>query len=138
MLNRITLCGRMTKDPELRYTLSQTPVATFTLAVDRDFADKNTHQRPVDFIDCVAWRDTGLFAMKYFKKSSMTMVDGRLQIRDWTDKNGNQRRTAEVVVDNIYFGEGRRNTSNEEVPSKSKPTTTQTWQKPETEGANNG
>ncbi|MCD7748738.1 MAG: single-stranded DNA-binding protein [Oscillospiraceae bacterium] len=108
MLNHIDLMGRLTRDPELRYTQSNTPVATFTLAVDRDFADKTTGQRPTDFIDCVAWRQTGEFVSKYFSKGSMAAVSGRLQIRDWTDREGNKRRSAEVVVDNVYFGESKR------------------------------
>ena len=103
MLNHITIQGRLTRDPELRYTGSGTPVAGFALAVDRDFADKATGTREVDFIDCVAWRATGEFAAKYFSKGSMAVVSGRLQMRDWTDKDGNKRRSAEVVADNIYF-----------------------------------
>ncbi|MCD8117535.1 MAG: single-stranded DNA-binding protein [Oscillospiraceae bacterium] len=111
MLNHIDLMGRLTRDPELRYTQSNTPVATFTLAVDRDFADKATGQRPTDFIDCVAWRQTGEFVSKYFTKGSMAVVSGRLQIRDWTDREGNKRRSAEIVVDNVYFGESKRRDS---------------------------
>ncbi|MCD8087838.1 MAG: single-stranded DNA-binding protein [Oscillospiraceae bacterium] len=111
MLNHIDLMGRLTRDPELRYTQSNTPVATFTLAVDRDFADKTTGQRPTDFIDCVAWRQTGEFVSKYFSKGSMAVVSGRLQIRDWTDRDGNKRRSAEIVVDNVYFGESKRRDS---------------------------
>ncbi|MCD7844810.1 MAG: single-stranded DNA-binding protein [Oscillospiraceae bacterium] len=111
MLNHIDLMGRLTRDPELRYTQSNTPVATFTLAVDRDFADKTTGQRPTDFIECVAWRQTGEFVSKYFSKGSMAAVSGRLQIRDWTDREGNKRRSAEVVVDNVYFGESKRRDS---------------------------
>ena len=103
MLNHITIQGRLTRDPELRYTGSGTPVAGFALAVDRDFADKTTGTREVDFIDCVAWRATGEFAAKYFAKGSMAVISGRLQMRDWTDKDGNKRRNAEVVADNIYF-----------------------------------
>lgn len=108
MLNHITIMGRLTRDPELRYTQSQTPVASFTLAVDRDFADRGTGERQTDFIDCVAWRQTGEFVSKYFTKGSMAVVSGRLQIRDWTDRDGNKRRSAEVVADNVYFGESKR------------------------------
>lgn len=108
MLNHITIMGRLTRDPELRYTQSQTPVASFTLAVDRDFASKDGGERATDFIDCVAWRQTGEFVSKYFQKGSMAVVCGRLQIRDWQDKEGNKRRSAEVVADNVYFGESKR------------------------------
>ena len=108
MLNHITIMGRLTRDPELRYTQSQTPVASFTLAVDRDFANRDTNERQTDFIDCVAWRSTAEFVSKYFQKGSLSVVSGRLQLRDWTDKDGNKRRNAEVVVDNIYFGESKR------------------------------
>lgn len=100
MLNRITIMGRLTRDPELRYTQSQTPVASFTLAVDRDFGEKQT-----DFIDCVAWRNTAEFVSKYFAKGMMAIADGSLQLRDWTDNNGNKHRNAEVIVSSIYFGE---------------------------------
>ena len=106
MLNHIVLMGRLTRDPELRYTQSQTPVASFSLAVDRDFG--RGEEKQTDFIDCVAWRQTGEFVSKYFQKGSMAVVSGRLQMRDWTDKDGNKRTTAEVVVDNVYFGESKR------------------------------
>ena len=106
MLNHIVLMGRLTRDPELRYTQSQTPVASFSLAVDRDYG--RGEEKQTDFIDCVAWRQTGEFVSKYFQKGSMAVVSGRLQIRDWTDRNGNKRRSAEVVVDNVYFGESKR------------------------------
>ena len=106
MLNHIVLMGRLTRDPELRYTQSQLPVATFRVAVDRDFG--RGEEKQTDFIDCVAWRQTGEFVSKYFQKGSMAVVSGRLQIRDWTDRDGNKRRSAEVVVDNVYFGESKR------------------------------
>ena len=106
MLNHIVLMGRLTRDPELRYTQSQTPVASFSLAVDSDFG--RGEEKQTDFIDCVAWRQTGEFVSKYFQKGSMAVVSGRLQIRDWTDRDGNKRRSAEVVVDNVYFGESKR------------------------------
>ena len=108
MLNHITIMGRLTRDPELRYTQTQTPVASFTLAVDRDYSNRDTNERQTDFIDCVAWRSTAEFVSKYFQKGSLSVVSGRLQLRDWTHKDGNKRRNAEVVVDNIYFGENKR------------------------------
>ena len=107
MLNHITIMGRLTRDPELRYTQSQTPVASFTLAVDRDFGSRDGGEKQTDFIDCVAWRQTAEFVSKYFTKGSMAVVSGRLQIRDWQDKDGNKRRSAEVVADNVYFGDSR-------------------------------
>ena len=113
MLNHITIMGRLTRDPELRYTQSQTPVASFTLAVDRDFGSRDGGEKQTDFIDCVAWRSTAEFVSKYFQKGSMAVVSGRLQIRDWTDREGGKLRSAEVVVDNIYFGESRRRDSSE-------------------------
>lgn len=109
MLNHITIMGRLTRDPELRYTQSQTPVASFTLAVDRDRAAEG-QERETDFIDCVAWRHSGEFVNKYFSKGSMAVVSGRLQIRDWNDRDGNKRRSAEVVAENIYFGESKKQT----------------------------
>ena len=108
MLNHITIMGRLTRDPELRRTGSGVAVASFTLAVDRDFANRDGGERETDFIDCVAWRQTGEFVSKYFTKGSMIVVSGRLQIRNWTDKDGNKRRTAEVVADNVYFGDSKR------------------------------
>ena len=106
-LNRITIMGRMTRDPELRHTPQGTPVATFTLAVDRDYQSGGS-EKQTDFIDVVVWRQTAEFVSKYFTKGSMAVVSGRLQIRDWTDREGGKRRSAEVVVDNVYFGESRR------------------------------
>ena len=108
MLNHITIMGRLTRDPELRRTGSGIAVASFTVAVDRDFASRESGERETDFIDCVAWRQTGEFGSKYFTKGRMAVVSGRLQIRSWTDKDGNKRRTAEVVADNVYFGDSRR------------------------------
>ena len=113
MLNHIVIMGRLTRDPELRYTQSQTPVASFTLAVDRDFGGRDGAERQTDFIDCVAWRSTAEFVSKYFQKGSMAVASGRLQLRDWTDRDGNKRRSAEVVVDNMYFGESRRRDNGE-------------------------
>ena len=108
MLNHIVLMGRLTRDPELRYTQSQIPVASFRLAVDRDFGGRDGGERQTDFIDIVAWRSTAEFVSKYFTKGSMAAVSGRLQIRDWTDKDGNKRRSAEVVADSVYFGGSKR------------------------------
>ena len=108
MLNHITIMGRLTRDPELRRTGSGVAVASFSLAVDRDYSPRDGGERETDFIDCVAWRQTGEFVSKYFTKGRMAVVSGRLQIRSWNDKDGNKRRTAEVVADNVYFGDSRR------------------------------
>lgn len=108
MLNRILLMGRLTRDPELRHTQGGAPVVSFSLAVDRDFKDKSTGERATDFIDIVAWRQTAEFVSRFFTKGRMAVVEGRLQIRDWTDKDGGKRRTAEVVADNVYFGDSKR------------------------------
>ena len=108
MLNHITLMGRLTRDPELRYTQSGTPVASFSLAVDRDFGSRDGGERQTDFIDIVAWRQTAEFVSKYFAKGRMAVVSGRLQIRDWQDREGNKRRSAEVIADNVYFGDSKR------------------------------
>lgn len=107
MLNHITIMGRLTRDPELRRTGSGVAVASFTVAVDRDRAPEG-QERETDFIDCVAWRSTGEFVSKYFTKGRMIVVSGRLQIRSWTDKEGNKRRTAEIVADNCYFGDSKK------------------------------
>ena len=108
MLNHITIMGRLTRDPELRRTGSGIAVASFTVAVDRDFGGRDGGEKETDFIDCVAWRHTGEFVSKYFTKGSMIVVSGRLQIRNWTDKEGGKRRSAEVVADNVYFGDSKR------------------------------
>ena len=108
MLNHITIMGRLVRDPELRRTGSGVAVTSFTLAVDRDFGKNENGEKETDFIDCVAWRQTGEFVSKYFAKGRMAVVSGRLQIRPWTDKEGNKRRTAEVVADNVYFGDSKR------------------------------
>lgn len=107
MLNKIFIMGRLTRDPELRTTNSGTSVASFSLAVDRNYKGADG-EKETDFIDCVAWRQTGEFAAKYFAKGRMAVVEGRLQIRPWTDKEGNNRRSAEVIVDNMYFGDSKR------------------------------
>ena len=108
MLNHITIMGRLVRDPELRRTGSGVAVASFTVAVDRDFGGRDGGEKETDFIDCVAWRQTGEFVSKYFTKGRMIVISGRLQIRSWTDKDGNKRRTAEVVADNCYFGDSKR------------------------------
>ena len=112
MLNHITIMGRLTRDPELRRTGSGIAVASFRVAVDRDFAPKDGGERKADFIDCVAWRQTGEFISKYFTKGRMIVVDGRLEMRDWTDKEGNKRTSAEIVVENAYFGDSKRDGDN--------------------------
>ena len=108
MLNHIVLMGRLVKDPELRYTQSQVPVASFTVAVDRDFGGRDGSERQTDFIDCVAWRQTGEFVSKYFQKGRMIVVSGRLQSRKWQDREGNNRTSWEVSADNVYFGDSKR------------------------------
>ena len=110
MLNKIVIMGRLTKDVELRRTNSGDAVASFTLAVDRDFKSGNG-ERETDFINCVAWKGTGEFVSKYFSKGRMAVVSGRLQMRNWTDKDGNKRTTAEVVADNVYFGDSKKEDS---------------------------
>ena len=108
MLNHIVIMGLLARDPELRRTGSGIAVTSFRLAVDRDFAPKDGGERETDWIDCVAWRQTGEFVSKYFTKGRMAVVSGRLQIRNWTDKDGNKRSSAEVVADNVYFGDSKR------------------------------
>ncbi len=107
MLNVAIIMGRLTRDPELRRTNSGKPVASFTVAVDRDFAPEGG-EKETDFIDCVAWQGTAEFVSKYFKKGSMIVVNGRLQLRNWTDKDGNKRRSAEILASNVYFGESKK------------------------------
>lgn len=111
MLNHIVLMGRLTRDPELRRTGSGIAVASFSIAVDRDFGNRESGEKETDFIDIVAWRQTAEFVSKYFAKGRMAVISGRLQIRNWTDKEGNKRRTAEVVADNVYFGDSKRDDS---------------------------
>ena len=112
MLNHSTIMGRFVRDPELRRTGTGIAVASFTLAVDRDFKASSGGEKEVDFIDCVAWRQAGEFVSKYFTRGRMAVVSGKLQIRSWTDKDGNKRRTAEVVADNVYFADSKtENTS---------------------------
>lgn len=111
MLNHIVVMGRLTRDPELRRTGSGTPVASMTLAVDRDFGKGENGEKETDFIDVVAWRSTAEFVEKYFSKGRMAVVSGRLQIRVWTDKDGNKRKTAEILADNVYFGDSKKEES---------------------------
>ena len=107
-MNNITLMGRLTRDPELRRTQSGTAVTSFTLAVNRDYSGKD-EERKTDFIDCVAWKGTGEFISKHFTKGQMMAVAGSLQIRGWTDKDGNKRRSAEVLVNRAYFTGNSKN-----------------------------
>ena len=106
-LNRVVIMGRLTRDPELRRTQTGTAVTSFSLAVDRDFKSRESGEKATDFIDVVAWRQTAEFVCQYFAKGRMAVVEGRLQIRDWKDKDGNNRRSAEVVADNVYFGDSK-------------------------------
>ena len=108
MLNRIVIMGRLTRDPELRRTQNGTAVTSFSVAVDRDFKSRESGEKATDFIDVVAWRQTAEFVCQYFTKGRMAVVEGRLQIRDWKDKDGNNRRSAEVVADDVQFAEPRR------------------------------
>ena len=112
MLNKIVIMGRLTRDPELRRTGSGTAVTSFSLACDRDFKSQSG-EKETDFIEVVAWKNTAEFVSKYFSKGRMAVVEGRLQIRDWTDKDGNKRTTAEVVADNVYFADSKRSESND-------------------------
>ena len=123
MLNKIIIMGRLTRDPELRRTGTGTAVTSFSLAVDRDFKSQSG-EKETDFIDVVAWRSTAEFVSKYFTKGRMAIVEGRLQIRDWTDRDGGKRRSAEVVADNVYFGDSKRDAGSEygaPAPSYSAP-----------------
>lgn len=117
MLNKIILVGRLTRDPELRKTGNGTAVTSFTLAVDRDYKPQDG-ERETDFIDVVAWRSTAEFVFKYFSKGRMAVVEGRLQIQDWTDKDGNKRRSYEVLAENIYFGDSKRSESDTPKPTE--------------------
>lgn len=119
MLNHIVIMGRLTRDPEPRRTGSGLAVASFIVAVERDYPDQQTGKREADFIDCVAWRQTGEFVSKWFTKGAMIVVSGRLQMRKWVDKDGKNRTTAEIVADNVYFGESKkdREANNVGIPS---------------------
>lgn len=112
MLNVITIMGRLTRDPELRRTGSGVAVTSFTLAVERDYTGKDNNEKETDFIDCVAWRGTGEFVARNFTKGRMACVTGRLELRDWTDKDGNKRRSAEVNANNVYFADSKKDAEN--------------------------
>lgn len=113
MLNKIIIMGRLTRDPELRRTQGGTAVTSFTMAVDRDFKSQSG-EKETDFIDVVAWRNTGEFAAKYLAKGRMAAVEGRIQVRDWQDKDGNRRKSVEVVADNVYFADSKRDSKPQE------------------------
>jgi len=113
MLNRIIIMGRLVRDPELRTTQSGIPVTSFTLAVDRDYKNRDSGEKSTDFIDVVAWRQTAEFICKYFTKGRMAVAEGRLQIREWKDREGNNRRSAEIVADNVYFGDSKRDSASD-------------------------
>lgn len=117
MLNHITIGGRLTKDPELRRTGNGTAVTSFSIACDRDFSNKESGERETDFVDIVAWRNTAEFVSKYFAKGRMAIISGRLQIRDWTDKDGNKRRSAEVLAENVYFGDSKQDVQKPAAPA---------------------
>jgi len=117
MLNRIVIMGRLVRDPELRTTQTGVPVTSFTLAVDRDYKNRDSGEKSTDFIDVVAWRQTAEFICKYFAKGRMAVAEGRLQIRDWKDREGNNRRSAEVVADNVYFGDSKRDSGGDSYGS---------------------
>ncbi len=121
MLNHIIVMGRLTRDPELRHTQTGVAVASFSIACDRDFKDKATGERTTDFIDVIAWRSAGEFVNKYFTKGRMAVVSGRLQVRDWTDKEGNKRRSAEIVAENVYFGDSKSKEEQEPPASAGGP-----------------
>lgn len=120
MLNKVIIMGRLTRDPELRRTQSGTAVTSFTLAVDRDFKSQSG-EKETDFIDVVAWRNTGEFAAKYLAKGRMVAVEGRIQVRDWQDKDGNRRKSVEVVADNVYFGDSKRDSKPQESRTVDEP-----------------
>ena len=121
MLNKVILQGRLIADPELRHTPNGVAVATFRIAVDRDFKDKNTGERQADFINVVAWRATGEFVSKFFSKGRMAIVSGALQSRNYEDKEGNKRYTLEVVADNVYFGDSKKEQAAEKEPECREP-----------------
>lgn len=114
-MNKVFLIGRLTADPELRYTQNQTPVASFSVAVDRKYSGKDGGQKEADFFPCVAWRSSGEFVKKYFSKGSKIVIEGHIQNRDWTDKEGNKRRSTEIICDDIEFGESKKDSSGSNV-----------------------
>lgn len=111
MLNHIDIMGRLTKDPELRYTQNSIPVCSFTIACERDFSGKDSAEKDVDFIDVVAWRHTAEFVTKYFTKGRMAVVSGQLQTRTWTDNEGKKRKITEIKAENVYFGDSKKESS---------------------------
>lgn len=113
MLNNVNIMGRICNEIELRRTNTGTAVASFTIACDRDFPNKSTGEKETDFVDVVCWKNTAEFVSKYFGKGRMAVVSGRLQIRSWTDKDGNKRRNAEIVADNVYFGDSKNDNGNQ-------------------------
>lgn len=123
MLNKIMIMGRLTRNPELRHTQTGTPVAKLSLAVERDFKDKQTGTRAADFIEVVAWRGEGEFVSRYFTKGRMAVVEGRLQMRDWTDKDGVKHRIAEVIAENVYFGDSKRDGDGQQIRASEEPLT---------------
>lgn len=114
MLNKVFLQGRLVADPELRHTQQGTPVASYRLAVDRDYKSKDSNAQNTDFVNIVSWRNTAEFVSRYFTKGRMMLVEGRLQMRNYTDKDGNRRVAAEVVTDNVHFADSRKDGSNNE------------------------
>lgn len=120
MLNHVVMMGRLTKDPELKSTQAGVSVVSFPLAVDRDFSGKDGAEKQTDYFDCVAWRATAEFVSKYFKKGSLAVVSGRLQMRDWQDRDGNKRRSYDIVCENVYFGESRKSDGASTKPSAKK------------------
>ena len=119
MLNRVDIMGRLTRDPELRYTQSSNiPVTSFTLAVDRDYSGKDGGEKQTDFIDCVAWRHTAEFVSNYFSKGRMAIVSGKLQVRPWEDNDGNKRKAVEVIAENVYFGDSKKDTGSGASPQQ--------------------
>ena len=120
MLNNVIIMGRLTRDPELRRTQSGTAVTSFTMAVDRDFKSQSG-EKETDFIDVVAWRNTGEFAAKYLAKGRMAAVEGRIQAREWQDKDGNRRKAVEVVADNVYFADSKRDSKPQESRTADEP-----------------
>lgn len=121
MLNHVTIMGRLTRDPELRHTQSGTAVTSFTLAVDRDFKDKNSGETATDWISCTAWKGTAEFVSRYFQKGRMAVVDGRLQTRSYQDRDGNKRTAVEVVADHVYFGDSKKKESEGNAPEDELP-----------------
>jgi single-strand DNA-binding protein len=116
LLNKIFLQGRLVADPELRHTQSGIPMASFRIAVDRDFKDRNTGERKADFINVVAWRQTAEFVSRFLSKGRLVIVEGKLQTRDYNDKDGNRRYATEVVADNVYFGDSKRDSEGGYAP----------------------